>query len=415
MRAVPTRTNLVFFGWVILTVVASAPSLANAELPPPSAIQFEGNYSTEIRTVASGGLKRGTVFRGLAEAALQADLAAAFRAPADTIFRLSALLPHGGDLSGQHLGDLQGASNIEAYNHPLLYEMWLGAKCADGRLEVRAGRLLADGDFATTESGGVFLNSSFGWPAFISANTRNTGPAFDRSALGVFAGSALAKNIRVQAGLYDGDSFDDAGGDPARYPNGLHFELGHGQGLFALGEIVLATTTGPANAARPGAFKFGAWRHTADFPDQFDAARKHSGNHGFYFIAEQMLWRETGSAAPQGLTAYVRTGFSPGDRSIFAQTADVGLCCTGLLPGRDADVCGLGVAYARISGDFRRAERAAGAAAVSDYELVVEASYQIVLGAHWHLGPDLQWIRHPGGSRALSDALVAGLRTRVDF
>jgi len=349
--------------------------------------------------------------------ALQADLSVAVGARPDTVFRVSTLYPHGGDFSGTRLGDLQGASNIAAYNHPLLYELWLAGKLADGRLDLRVGRLLADGDFATTESGGVFLNSSFGWPAFISANTRNTGPAFDRSALGGFARLALTEAVRIQAGLYDGDSFDDLGGDPARHPNGLHFELGHGQGTFAMAEIVLKTNSSPATTRRTGTFKIGAWRHTADFADQFDPARRHSGNFGVYLVAEQVLWREAGSQpnASRGVTAFARTGWSPGDRSRFTQTADAGLSYTGLLPGRRADTLALGVAWVRIGHEARRAERAVGAAVIPDYELVVEASYEIACGAGWRLTPDVQWFRHPGGSRALGDALVVGLRTSGSF
>jgi porin len=338
-------------------------------------------------------------------------------ADTDFAFRVSALAPFGGDLSGTRLGDLQGATNIAAYNHPLLYELWLAGTFADGRLGLRAGRLVADGDFATTASGGVFLNSSFGWPAFISANTRNTGPAFNRSALGLFVTVQPRAGLLLQAGVYDGDSFDDAGGDPSRHPHGLRVELSRAQGAFALAEIVLTTAAGPADAPRPGSFKLGAWHHTADFTDSRDPTRLHAGNHGVYVVAEQMLWREPGTPADdgQGLTFFARTGFAPGDRNRFTQTADAGLSLTGLLPGRDADTCGLGVAWVRLGQPFRQAERATGAAVVSDYELVVEASYDCALSERWHLIPDLQWIRHPGGSPILPDALVLGLRTRLTF
>ncbi len=402
---------------MLLALGAGAVALAAAPEPRlPPAISFEGAYTAEVLAVANGGLHRGAVFRGLAEAAVQADLAA-FGAPAGSVFRLSALAPHGGDFSGTRLGDLQGASNIAACNQPLLYELWLAGEFVDHRLDLRVGRLLADGDFATTDTGGVFLNGSFGWPAFISGNTRNAGPAFDRSALGAFAGVRLSQNLRVQAGVYDGDAIDDATGDPAAHANGLNFELGHGQGAFAIVEVVFETVSGPAAAGRPGALKLGAWRHTAEFADQFDPAQSHSGNHGIYLVAEQMLWRESdrGRGEPQGLTVFARTGVSPGDRSIFTQTADAGLGYTGLLPGREADKFGLGLAWVRIGGDARRAGCAAGAAVLPDYELTVEASYEIAASERWRVVPDLQWVRHPGGSAARQDALVLGLRTRLAF
>jgi porin len=404
---------------LLAVVVAATLVCRAAEAPPAAATVFTGAYTAEVFSVVSGGLQRGSVGRGLVEAAVDTDLARAVGAPAGTRFHLSGLLPHGGELSDSHLGDLQGASNIAAYDHPLLYEFWLETIGCDDRLAVRAGRMVADADFAATASGGSFLNSSFGWPAFISANTRNTGPAFDRSALGVFAHLQLTKAVRIQAGVYDGDTFDDAGGDPACHPNGLHLSLSREQGLFAITELIWETGSGPAADRRPGSFRLGAWQHTADFADLADPARTHAGNHGIYLVAEQMLWRESGSGgepeAPQGLTAFARVGRSPGDRNLLSHAADAGLSYTGLIPGRDTDTFGLGVAWARVGEGTRRAERQAAAPVISDGELVVELTYRLILGDRWLLMPDLQYIRHPGGSAAVDDALVVGLRTRVAF
>lgn len=91
---------------VLLAPAAGVLSLPAAlDARPPPAFVFAGAYTAEVRSVATGGLKRGAVCCALAEAAVQADLAIAL---------------------------------------------------------------------------------SFGWPAFLSADTRNTGPTFYRSALGSF-------------------------------------------------------------------------------------------------------------------------------------------------------------------------------------------------------------------------------------
>jgi porin len=390
---------------------------ATSAAPKDGALAVTGSYTGEGLTVARGGLARGTVYRGLGEAALEADLAA-WGAPAGLTFRASALAPHGGDFSGAKLGDLQGASNIEAYNHPLLFELWFGAKFAGDRAELRLGRLAADSDFATTDGGGTLINSCFGWPTFISANTRNTGPAFYRTATGGYARLSLTESLQVQVGLYDGDSFDDRDGDPSRHPNGLHFEFGNGQGIFALAEISFTPPQNPAAGDRLPTLKLGAWQHTADFADQRDPSRSHSGNRGIYAVAEFPLWREPAAqrdAAPRGLTAFGRFGLSPRQRNPLPQAADAGLSFTGLWRNRPADVFSLGAAWARVSPDARQAERAAGTNPLSDYELVFEMNYTVSVNTRWRIVPDLQWIRHPGGSPALRDALVLGCRTRLEF
>lgn len=384
----------------------------------PRLLTLEGTATAEVLSVLSGGLKSGSASRSLVEAAVQADFAA-LGVSDGTLFRASGLWPQGDDLSGDHLGDLQGVTNIAAFNQPLLYELWLAGRLAGGRIDVRAGRLLADTEFAVTEAGGGLLNSSFGWPAFISANTRNTGPAFHRTALGLHCRVRLREGLTWQVGLYDGDTFDDPAGDPASHANGLHIALGGDQGAFAIIELAWELQTGPAAVPRPATVKFGAWGHTAEFPDQRDPGQMHSGNHGFYAVAERMLWRAA-AAGPQAgatftLSSFVRVGLSPASRNRYSTAADAGLAWVGPLPGRDADTLTLGLACVRLGRATRQAEREAGTAVVSDHELVCECSYNLALGDRWLVIPDVQWIHHPGGSRALPDALVAGVRTSVSF
>lgn len=403
----------------VLTLLCSFANQAWADgaAEPARAVAVEGSYIAEVQDVQSGGIRSGSVVRGLGEVDIQSDLALAFHAPPGTVFRISALAPTGGDLSATCLGDLLGASNIAAYDAPLLYELWIGGKFAHDHLYLQAGRILADAQFALTTSSCVFLNSSFGWPAFISANTHNCSPAFDRSALGVFAHYDISGNLSVQAGVYDGDPFDSRTADPAAHPNGLNFELSRSQGAFMMGEVCLTRPTEADGAARPGSIKAGLWVHTADFPDEANPSRSHSGNGGVYICAEQMLYRAPGpaDADPKGLTGFVRSGISPGDRNLFTQVTDAGVSYQGLLPGRDKDTLGIGFTLASISPDASASACMVEPRIHLDHEIVGEATYSAAIGEHWHLTPDVQWIRHPGGSGARVDALVLGLRTEVDF
>jgi porin len=86
---------------------------------------------------------------------------------------------------------------------------------------------------------------------------------------------------------------------------------------------------------------------------------------------------------------------------------DTGLCYTGLLPGRDEDVAGLGFVYAKHAGDITDA--------VKSHEAVIEATYRIQLTPAIYLQPDIQWINRPSGDNTTSDALVFGLRAGFNF
>jgi len=55
------------------------------------------------------------------------------------------------------------------------------------------------------------------------------------------------------------------------------------------------------------------------------------------------------------------------------------------------------------------------AGAIPDEEIVVELTYDAILRRWWTVQPDVQWIHHPGGSGAIPDAWVFGVRSSISF
>jgi porin len=53
--------------------------------------------------------------------------------------------------------------------------------------------------------------------------------------------------------------------------------------------------------------------------------------------------------------------------------------------------------------------------AVPDYEQNIELTYFAQIAKWWTVQPDLQVLIHPGGSTALPNAIVLGVRTTVSF
>lgn len=392
-------------------------------------IHFSGAYAGEVLANVAGGVRRGAVYDGLLELALELN-SSDMRLWEGGLFRVSSLYPHGPSLSQKYTGDIQTASNIDAYDSFRLYELWYQQNLFEGTLSLRLGQLAADEEFARTEAGSPFLNSSFGWPAFISGNVPNTGPAFFVATPGIRLRYEPVETFFVQAGVYDGDSFDSAIGDAGVNPNGTRIQLGGREGFFAISEAGFRWNDGEKARRMPGIFRAGAWLHTGDFESHLEdrqggnraasglPARSFRRSYGFYGAVEQMVWREEGE---QGLWVFGRAGFAPSDRSLFEYAVDAGLTYIGLLPGRDEDVMGLGMARARVSRDLGRFEREEAriqggkSTGFSDQETVLEGFYSVRVNDWWTVQPDVQWIFHPGGSDALSDAVVVGLRTEIVF
>ncbi|HEY0967397.1 MAG TPA: carbohydrate porin [Opitutaceae bacterium] len=329
----------------------------------------------------------------------------------------SLLLLEGRGPTERFLGDFLAASNIEGHSSARLYTWWIEARHLAWSL--RGGALLADEEFAGTEAGGHLLNSAFGWPAFVSANTVNTGPAFFVAAPGLRLEHTWNQTASWRVGIYDGDSFDSPDGDPEKTRHGVHYRLGGNQGWFVISEI----TFNPVQAQTRLAL--GAWLHTASFADvREDAAgqpfslsgespRIHSDNHGIYALVEHTLFGAAGE--PGHVSAFARAGTSPADRNALGWALDAGLAWTGPLPGRNDDVLALGFARADFSTRYANGLRDAGETDAPGFEQALELTYTAALSPRFSVQPDIQRIYHPEGRTTRDDAWLFQLRINASY
>lgn len=370
-------------------------------------VHFQFGYIGEVFGNVAGGVKRGVNYEGLAEMALELDL--------DKLAGWHGGLLHASGMSlhgrgpSKLAGDALAASNIDGYDSVRLYEWWAQQSFFQDTVSLRAGSLLADDEFAGTTGGGRLLNSAFGWPAFISGNVLNTGPAFYVPALGVRLRVDPGEGWSVQGAIFDGDSFDSPDGSPGANSHGTHLQLNSDQGALAMGEAGFQWHQTETNGALAGQVKLGAWFHTADFADNENPARSHDENFGAYLAAEQKLWLESDETPDQGLEMFARFGGSPENRSAFAFVIDAGLSYVGPIPGRDRDTATIGFVHADFS-DTR-----SGYQAFRNYEQALELTYELVLRPWCSVQPSVQWIHNPGGKDGPDDALLIGARSTISF
>jgi len=391
---------------------------------PMAAEESKAGWSTGVdvtlegATSLSGGAQHGSALHGMAlghaewQQAESADRAVTFHT------YLSVLNLTGRGPTEKFLGDFLAASNMEGYASTRLYSWWVEAQHGDWSL--RAGALLADEEFTGTEAGANLFNSAFGWPAFISANTLNTGPAFYVAAPGLRLERKFGETAAWRLGVYDGDTFDSPAGDPAVTRHGVHYGLGGAQGFFAISEAEFS----PAESGT--SFKAGAWAHSAKFADVRDNTsgqrlataggdpRLHRGNAGVYAAIERTLAGKKDEAGY--ITSYVRGGFAPKDRNTLGYAIDTGIAATGLIPSRAKDTTSFGFVHASFSPRFAANAFATDPSSPKpDFEQVFEVNHNVTLGDHLSVQPDLQYIRHTGGSSAQRDALALLLRVKASY
>jgi porin len=164
-----------------------------------------------------------------------------------------------------------------------------------------------------------------------------------------------------------------------------------------------------------GKLALGGWHYTAHFPDLLDTLSdgesvRHRGSGGAYLIGDQTMW-SAGQGRPGALTAFVQLGLGDGRVNQIGGYLGAGLTVTAPFPSRTQDALGLAVAAARNGSRYERAQMAAGDPAAG--ETAVELTYLAQLGSWLILQPDVQYVIHPGGTRATRNAVVLGLRLAV--
>jgi len=160
--------------------------------------------------------------------------------------------------------------------------------------------------------------------------------------------------------------------------------------------------------ALPGTYRLGAFRDGRR-KTAFGRRNRHRGHYGGYLSFDQVAFREGGDE-DQGLGFFARAGVADEDVNRLAWFWSVGLQYLGLLPGRDADVLGVG-SYQAIGSDRFQDEIDSD----FDEETGVEVYYRIAVFPWLAVTPHLQYVADPGASDAGRDSIVGLLRVRVSF
>lgn len=407
-------------------------------------IAYSLTYIGESFGNVTGGARRGAVYEGRLDFQFDADL--------DTLMgwqgaalHTNLYQIHGTGLSRYHVDNLITVSAIEALPSSRLYELWLEQKVFDGRLGLKVGQIAADTEFAVSQTGTLFVNSTFGWPNMMAVVIPSGGPIYPLAVPAIRAKYVPNQNVSLQAGVFDGDPAGPAraGDDPdpqRRNRTGTSFRTA--DPALVIAEASYAYNIAQGDLGDPGTVTFGGWHHFGRFDSlRFDAAggrlaapsttgiaRRFRGDGGLYGIVDQTIYREPDDPN-DGASVFLRLSGSPTDRNLIDFYLDAGIAYKGLLPGRSDDTVGVAFALSRISRSARGFDTdtilATGVAGPRrSSEAVVEATYQAVLGPGVTLQPDFQYVFRPSGGivnprdpngRRIENAAVFGLRGIVRY
>jgi len=149
----------------------------------------------------------------------------------------------------------------------------------------------------------------------------------------------------------------------------------------------------------------------------------HTGNTQFWLLIDQMLLRN-GPGDDDGLIilgAFVR---NDPNNSVYAEQYTGGLIDRGFWRRRPQDGAALLFSYNTVSGSLGNVQGVEeefglpisnGATGPQSHEMVLEANYDIHVVQGVHFQPDFQYVFRPNAQSNIHDAAVFGFRARVSF
>ncbi|MEO5867091.1 MAG: carbohydrate porin [Sphingomonas sp.] len=309
----------------------------------------------------------------------------------------SVQFTHGGRLSGNAIGDAQGADNIDTAGALRLYELWV-SRDYDGAKGWKAGLVDLNVDFDTQEVAALFLNSSDGIGPELGHSGINGPSIYPTTALGVTGYLKTGPGLTLRAGLFDGTA-----GSPY-HPRDFAVRLSGKDGVLVIAQAEQRFNAGVRLNA-------GAWAYSAFFDalNRFDDAgnpQRYQRSRGVYALVEAPLIK-AGADGERGLSGWIRVGLGDPVVQQISGYVGGGVVYTGPFAARAQDQVGLGINHAIVTLAADPMSAPQGQRAETAFELTYRYNATDWLAVQ----PDTQVILHPSGS--LPTALVVGLRLSV--
>ena len=338
------------------------------------------SYTCDVLSNLNGGIKTGTGYLGMIKIDLNIDTEKAGLWKGGNLF-VTGMNTHGFEPSKKLIGDFHTVSNIEAGDNTFIHELWY--KQNIGNCYIKLGVTDLNTEFAVTQYGSFFINSSFGLPSVISGNIPVS--TFPITNIGGTFHWQISNKFAIQTSLHKGISEDQEINESTHY-----FKSGDGWTSFT--EIHCNYSL---IKDMEGTYKVGTYFHIhPEFSD------KHKTNYGLYFIADQKILNNKNGG---DLGIFTQVGFCPKYQSSHNMYLGGGLHYSGLSKKRPKDEIGLAIAMANFSTGKIKTETA------------LELSYKLQLHKHLSIQPNIQYIINPGNSEeAIDNALVGILRVVIE-
>jgi porin len=377
-------------------------------LDPESGLRLGGVLVSNGNYLISGGNAPGkTSFNNLLVADLDADLDKLAHIPGASFG--AALLRFDGQPTNQQGGVVTGYNSLTGappLDRTEFYELWWRQSFFSDKLVVRIGKTVPTYDFGNVVRPVPVQDLALRIPAvsgllytpiFVNPTILGALPGYYNSAYGVTATIAPTRRFYVSLGGYDGNVArgEQTGFHAAPIFNGYRFQIG---------ETGTAWLLGPTNL--PGAFAIGAWDQTGTLTlSAPQGTVTQNGTHGVYTFASQRLWRGERDGDARGVSGFVQLGANDSRTMLATRYVGLGVTAFGVIPGRQLDSLGAGIAWSRLN---RNRDLRANEALLQFYD-------QVHVFDGVYLQPALTLSPNPGEKTARAPAIALTVQSTLLF
>jgi len=473
-RAVAHGFAIALIAGVAAAQAGTATTTSDVSVKEESALSqwWNGKYATGNwfgfrDTLEDHGIKLGGSWKGTFYGFVDGGLYGKGRGFFDEEVKLNAKVNFGKLLNVEALEALSAFGEVR-WRDGLNPNLWAGASSNFQPSNIQSGK-----QWRMTNFGVAYSPTLFGVKDFVTLTGGWLQPQsyfIDQPLSKLFVNNSFASSKGIGANIPFSSSFSSWGGilkiKPTdlwyaqaglfmAYPeatstanHGLAFE-GYAEdpsqnGLYAIAETGLTPKLGSSKL--PGKYVFGGYSY-GQWHNSYNG-ESYPARYGFYWQADQMLFREASPApeapvlakgasddksvvdakdfkAPvpveqpklsdQGLYTFNLFTFSPKYDNSLSFYWHTGLVYKGLIPGRDKDQTMVGFSLGQYSFYNIQSLQEAGKVNQPNYSGVLEAGYRVQLAEFVYFQPYIQYIIKPNGTDNVENATIIGFTSGVVF
>ena len=367
---------------------------------------YEIGYTGDVFSNLSGGIGNQSFYLDNFDVVFDFDLQKIIGLEGAS-FHIYGLGNNGGTPS-EYAGAIQGISNIAAYDTWKLYELWYEQKLFNEKLSLLFGLWDLNFEFDSREASSVFINPSNGIGAEFAMTGKNGPSIFPTTSLALRMNYSLTPTLKLKFAIMDG-----VPGNPDKLA-GTQVVFGKEDGILLATELNYDNLE---NGYRQGYFKYalGMWYYSSEFEkiiqSDVNTPQIKNGNWGVYGFAEGFVFNERNSPE-QGLAVFLRAGLADYDINLVNSYIGAGIHYVGLIPERDNDEIGLGIAAANYKCEgieFDEGQDQNGNA----FECILELTYKAHLTNWMVFQPDIQYVINPAACYQNNYSFVVGTRMQI--